>query len=226
MSVERIIEALKGLSQEERRQVLESLRIEHQVTIHTIESAWKIRAEAILEAIYSSPDLTQRGVRGVLAEAVFRTDVVPTLAGWQSIPFEGEQAYDLMLRDSTGDVRVQVKNQRRERQQPKVDARLTQATGSTVYVVETQRTRNGQAATESGDMEATRPYRFGEFDVLAVCLQPSSGNWSDFIYCASKRLVARPTDTKLLAVMQPVHLDGSRGWTRSLDVAAREARNK
>ena len=190
-------------------------------------AAWNTTAENILEAIHSAPDLTQRGVRGILAEASFRTTVVPQdLAHWRSIPFEGDLPYDLLLDDGRGPVKVQVKNQRRERKEPKVDMRRTRACGAPVYVVETQRTRNGQSIGESGEASATRPYRFGEFDVLAVCMQPSTGRWTDFLYCPDHMLLPRPDSREMLKVMQPVYTNGLCGWTRDFDQAAAAARSR
>jgi len=224
MSLDQVLAMLAGLSDEERHRILRTLRQDFGVSIHPLETAWRTTAEAILEAIHTSPDLTQRGVRGILAEATFRTTVVPEqLNGWESVPIHGDLPYDLLLSNHRFEVKVQVKNQRRERGEPKIDRRLTDESGCQVYVVETQRTRNGQAPTGNGEAAATRPYRFGEFDLLAVCLQPSSGIWTDFIYCAGHRLLARPHAPTLLKVMQPVYSDCSRGWTRDFSQAAEEA---
>lgn len=225
MSLDEVRALLAGLNEEERRGVLQALRQDFGVVVHPLETVWNTTAEAILEAIHASPDLTQRGVRGILAEATFRTTVVPDqLAGWVSIPFAGDLPYDLLLDDGAGPVKVQVKNQRRERGEPKTDARQTRACGFPVYVVETQRTRNGQAEDGEGGTTATRPYRFGEFDVLAVCLQPSSGRWTDFIYCPDHLLLPRPDQPTLLKVMQPIYSDGSRGWTHDFNQAVAAAR--
>lgn len=225
MSLDEVMALLAGLSDDERRGVLQELRQNFGVPIHPLEKAWNTTAEAILEAIHASPDLTQRGVRGILAEATFRTTMVPEhLTGWRSIHFDGDLPYDLLLDDGAGEMKVQVKNQRRERGEAKTDAKLTRACGFPVYVVETQRTRNGQTSDGDGGTTATRPYRFGEFDVLAVCLQPSSGRWTDFIYCPSHFLLARPDQPTLLKVMQPIFVDGSRGWTHDFNQAVAAVR--
>jgi hypothetical protein len=216
-----------GLTDQERANALAMLRYEFQIAIHPLEVAWNTTAEAILEAIHASPDLTQRGVRGVLAEAIFRTTVVPEqLVRWRSIPFAGDLPYDLLLDDGAGQIKVQVKNQRRQQGEVKLDRRLTKAHGKPVYVVETQRTRNGETSGEDGTTVATRPYRFGEFDVIAVCLQPSTGSWTDFIYCPAHLLLPRPAEPNLLKVMQPVYSDGTHGWTYDFDQAASEVRNR
>lgn len=40
-----------------------------------------------------------------------------------------------------------------------------------VFMTETQKTRTGT----DGEENQTRPYRYGEFDILAVSMQPSTG---------------------------------------------------
>lgn len=221
MSVDEVRALLAAMTGEQRQAVLQSIRQEFGAVIHPLETAWNTSAEAILEAIHAAPDLTQRGVRGILAEATFRTTVVPTqLRGWTSIPFDGDLPYDLLLDDGMGGLKVQVKNQRRERGLAKEDPKLTRACGFPVYVVETQRTRNGQGDDGEGGTMATRPYRFGEFDILAVGLQPSSGSWTDFIYCPAHLLLPRADEPRWLKVMQPIYTDESRGWTRDFNTAA------
>ena len=225
MSLESIRQVLDRMTREDLQNLLVLLRGEYELTIHPMEREWGTTAEAILEAIYSAPDLTQRGVRGILAEATFRTTVVPTqLREWTSIPLVGDLSYDLLLRSTGGvSIKVQVKNQRREAGRPKIDRKLTLDIGSSVYVVETQRTRNGRKSASGDVTQATRPYHFGEFDVLAVCMHASTSIWSDFIYCPTLSLPARNNDPSLLKVMQPIFPDGMRGWTRDFDIAAAQA---
>lgn len=224
MSINEVERLLSTMSQVERSSVLRILRDEHKVPIHPIEAAWSTTAEAILEAIHAAPDLTQRGVRGVLAEAIFRTVVVPRMEKWKSIDIEGDLPYDLLMDDGHGRLKVQVKNQRRKSGIPMIDARMSKITGSKVFVVETQRTRTGKRTTAEGDPTQTRPYRFADFDILAVCLQPYSRKWDDFIYCPTRKLVARKDDTSLLAVMQPIFNSKDSPWTSDFDAAAKIAR--
>jgi hypothetical protein len=225
MSIAEVVALIAALSDDERRSVFQTLRQQYGIAVHPLEADWNTTAEAILEAIHAAPDLTQRGVRGILAEATFRTTVVPDqLPNWQSEPFEGDMPYDLLLDDGGGALKVQVKNQRKERGQPKVIARLSRSGEPPVYVVETQRTRTGNARGADGQNAPTRPYRFGEFDILAVCLQPSSGNWTDFIYCPAHLLLARKDNPQQLEVLQPIYSDGTGGWTRDFDAAARATR--
>ncbi|WP_420464993.1 hypothetical protein [Panacagrimonas sp.] len=215
MSIDQVTALLRAMSSDARAQVLKFLREELRIPIHPLEDEWNTTAEAILEAIHASPDLTQRGVRGILAEATFRTVVVPTLNGWTDIPFFGDQAHDLLLRRGNVSVRVQVKQQRRERGVPKLYAEKGYRNPGNVYTVETQRTRTGKAK----DGGATRPYKRNEFDVLAVCMQAVDGDWRSFVYCPAQLLLPRADDESLLKVMQPVYLDGQSGWTRAFDEA-------
>jgi hypothetical protein len=84
-----------------------------------------------------------------------------------------------------------------------------------LFVVETQRTRGGTTPTG----EKTRPYRFGEFDILAVCLHPTSGNWTDFVYTVADWLLADPDWPGNLLKYQPVSTRESDGWTRDFERA-------
>lgn len=141
--------ALAAATPESRKQVLELLREEF--PIHALEKQWNVRAEIILEAIARAPDLTKRGIRGVIAEASFNQYVVnPRIAkGWKDETPEGDIPFDFNLVDKAGPVRVQVKMQRLERRVPKRWKSLQD-----YFVVETQKTRSGRDS--SG--EDTRPY--------------------------------------------------------------------
>ena len=120
----------------------------------------------------------------------------------------GEQPYDVLLGDARGDVRIQMKMQRLTRGQP-----TTRRDYPGMYVVETQRTRSGTRTTDGVVQEQTRPYRFGDFDILAVSLHPSTGDWSDFRYTVAAWLLPRPNDPRLLRVFQPVALQPNDDWS-------------
>ncbi len=217
MSLIELENLLAVASDEERRAIFTLLRDRYELKIHPLETRWNTTAEAILDAIDQSADLTQRGIRGVLAEATFRTIVLPKqLTSWKSLPVVGDQPYDLLLDDGSGLVRVQVKLQRRASGAPKYHRKTTD-----YFVVETQRTRGGKRR----DQEASRPYRLDEFDVLAVCLHPSTDSWTSFLYCATKDLLVRPTDPTLLAVMQPFPIAGSDAWSADFGNAVKRFRS-
>jgi hypothetical protein len=82
-------------------------------------------------------------------------------------------------------------------------------------VVETQRTRAGKGV-EGAD---TRPYRFGEFDVLAVSVEASTNDWTQFRYTVERWLLPREMDPSLLLKFQPVSLEPDGDWTDRLSVA-------
>ncbi|MBS0125064.1 hypothetical protein [Thetidibacter halocola] len=180
---------------------------------HPLEREWNASAEVILDAIAQSSDLTQRGVKGVIADRAFHRIVVPRLqrAGWTTNPIVGDLAYDADLSHNGSRVTVQVKMQRRERGQPKERF----ANGQPQWVVEVQKTRTGQ----DSDGASTRPYAFGNFDILAVNLYASSGDWSHFVYTVAKWLLPRREDVGLIAVMQPVSQVPSDHWTEDFDEA-------
>jgi hypothetical protein len=213
MIPQQLFDFIEHADAEQLQEVLRMLRQRRHTPIHRLETEWGATAEVILEAIYEAPDLIQRGVRGVLAEAIFRKVVVPQrLPVWTSEPVENDEAYDLLLTHPRwGRVRVQVKSQRKEKQVPKIYRGLVGP--PPVYVVETQRTRNGTLP----DGSPSRPYRFHEFDVIAVCLHASSGNWEDFIFCATGDLLPRRTNPNWLEVIQPIYLDRPQKWFRDFE---------
>ena len=204
------IAALGEATAEERRRILEILRAEF--PIHELERKWNTSAELILEAISRSSDLTHRGIRGVIAEAAFHRTVVIPLAeqGWVDKTPTGDHPFDFLLNRGDLSVRVQVKMQRLEKQVPKLWKKSKELPLTPVFVVETQKTRSG---TDSKG-QSTRPYRFGEFDVLAVAMHPSSGDWRDFQYTVANWLLPRALDKKLISVFQPVPTEPNDDWSR------------
>ncbi len=199
---------LAKLSQEDRRRVFEDLRKEF--PIHELERDFGVPAEVILEAISRASDLTKRGVLGVIAEAIFATEVLPALEGWTDMVTKvGDYAYDFAITDGNP-VRVQVKRQRRVRGAPMLGP-------SGMYVVETQRTRGGQ--TSGG--EKTRPYRFGDFDILAVCMQPSTGNWTDFRYTVQRWLIPDRMNAAFLRTLQYIPHHPNIDWTSDFEECIR-----
>jgi hypothetical protein len=169
---------------------------------HPVESRLNAPAEIILDALFRSGQLTIRMLRGIVAESVFQTLVVDHLPGWRSLPVISDSSFDFQLADGVGEIRVQVKLQRSERGNPVKKGEW--------HVVETQRTRGGRSRA---DQSPTRPYRYGEFDILAVCLQPSTGRWTDFLYTVARWLQPKPTGLQCIATYQPVPLKPNDDWT-------------
>jgi hypothetical protein len=214
-------------SEEDRRALFEYLR--RKLPRHPLEEQWDIDAETILTAIYRSPDLTQRGMRGILAEAVFERDILPSVGklGWHVRPVSvSDPPYDFVLESEGQRVTIQLKLQRTEQGVPK-RYHPKQYTRE-LYVVEVQKTRSGKKKEKkrkkepttppsSGD-ESTRPYRFGDFDILAVNMQPTTHKWADFRYTVSRWLIPRETNSRLIEIFQPVSLEPNEVWTDKLDV--------
>lgn len=214
--IREILLALAATSPENRQAVFEKLRKEF--PIHELEATWNTTAEIILEAIFRSTDLTTRGVRGVIAEASFKHYVMVSMLdhGWQDRPIVGDQAYDFQLQDATGDVRIQVKMQRRKAQRPMLAKEANKAlfrAANDMWVVETQRTRGGK----DNKGQATRPYRFGEFDILAVSLHPSSNDWSTFRYTVGAWLIPDPNSAAFMFKYQPIPTAPNADWTDDLE---------
>jgi len=211
----RIIRLIDDCSQAERGFVLKHLR--RTTPLHPLEAEWNTVAESLLTAIARSADLTQRGIRGILAEATFAEIILPKMEsrGWNSIQAEGHHAYDFRLTKDRREVRVQVKLQRKEKGRPKTypasrRARLTGAP-EVLYCVEVQRTRSGRKRGEN-----TRPYHFGDFDILAVNLHPSTNDWESFVYTCADWLLPRQPDRTLIETFQPVPSAPDAYWTDNL----------
>ena len=214
--VDEIKNQLSRCSQNEQRLVFEYLR--SKFPIHPIEKQLNTTAEVILEAIARAGDLTQRGVRGIIAEAAFKQYVVNQLKGWSDITPPCEAAYDFLLADSIGQVRIQVKMQRLKNKKPMMANEGYKSLSSDKYAVETQKTRGGKDKKTNSD---TRPYRFGEFDILAVAMHPSTGDWNDFMYTVADWLLPRDDNKDLLLKFQPVAKKTNEDWTDSLEECIR-----
>lgn len=208
-AIEHALAVLRGCSPEERKAVFQSLRREF--PIHPIEARFNAPAEVILEAINRSPDLTIRGIRGVIADAAFGQYIVPALTvhGWTDATPTGNHAYDYVLQDAIGSVSVQVKMQRQKDHRPMTASEGYRHLSPDMYVVETQRTRGG---IDPATGENTRPYRFSEFDILAVSMHPSTNNWADFLYTVTRWLLPEGESDRLLK-FQPVSKTPNEDWT-------------
>lgn len=208
-------ELLARCTPEERAAVFRELRATH--AIHPYEAAVGAPAEMILEAVHRAPELTRRMLRGVIADAAFRTFVVAALAGrgWKDVTPEGNFAYDYSVDDGLGPITIQVKLQRSERGAPVVKDGKRYGFDGEVFMTETQKTRTGT----DGAANQTRPYRYGEFDVLAVSMQPSTGTWDSYMYTLGRWLLPGKTAGEM-ATLQPVTKVAGEFWTHDFKVAA------
>ncbi len=226
-STEAIKKLVAECSAEEKKAVRQFLSV---ASPHPLEQEWGIDADTILSAIRRSSDLTRRGVRGIIAEAVFENSILPRISGsgWEVAAITGDLAYDVHLTKGTESARIQIKLQRLEKGVPKLYYPRHYDEGS-LYVVEVQKTRSGEKTTkqklEGTDtvLEAadtltvqTRPYRFGDFDILAVNMHPSSGDWKNFRYTVASWLLPRSNDKALIEIFQPVAAEPNEVWTDDL----------
>ena len=198
--------------------------------LHPVEERLMISAEGMLDALDRAGDFTVRMIRGVFAEAAFATDVLPKISErWRLIPTTGDPPYDFLLTDlpqgvdpesaPESKVRLQVKMQRSEGKEP-LHANEVWTTRvrwpATHYIVELQKSRKGERNGVS-----TRPYRFGEFDVVAVSLGPSRGKWSVFTYTVARWLLPDPEDESHILVYQPVAPEDNDCWTSDFDLVVK-----
>jgi hypothetical protein len=205
---------LQGCTREQRAELFRMLREEF--SIHPLEEQLHAKAEVILEAIQLAPEITLRMLRGVIAEAAFHVEVAERLQGWRaSERAPGSFSYDSILSDGNGDVRVQVKLQRSKQGRPMHANEGFRFLPSDMYLVETQKTRKGEKKGGS-----TRPYRFGEFDVLAVATYPSTKRWGSFMFTVGSWLLPNPADATEILKYQPVAMSPNNDWTDDFRTAA------
>lgn len=203
--VAKIKELIDNCSDEDCADLLQYVR--QRVDIHPLEKTLNCKAEIILASIARAADITVRGIRGIITEVTFKQEILDKLKDWTDTEAVGELAYDFLLEDGRRQVNIQVKMQRKEKQAVLVRHGKWQ--------VEVQKTRNGK--DKAG--EDTRPYKFGDFDILAVSLQPQTGEWDKFRYTLGRWLIPRPANKALVRVMQPVSITEDDDWTDSIETA-------
>ena len=196
---------------EERRAIFGHLRQEF--GIHSLEDQLGAKAEVILSALARASDLTMRGVRGIIAEAAFITEVItpgPT-SRWQDATPPGNHSFDFLLRDPAGQVRVQIKLQRQKEHRPLTASEILRSYGfpPDMSVVETQRTRRGARLLRrehpSLPVWGIRPPR---------CLSAPLNRQLDRFPVYSRELAPpRPQLPDRMMKYQPVSAKESDGWT-------------
>jgi hypothetical protein len=219
MSKERVLQVLRLLENcipSEKMDVYRELRKD--IPIHKIEKELNAPAEIILEAIHRASDLTLRGIRGIIAEAAFKEYVVPLLGreGYREKETQGDLPFDFLLARGQEEISIQVKMQRLKNKRPMRANEGYSFLPKGMFVVETQKTRGGKNPQTGED---TRPYRFGEFDLLAVSMHPSSGQWDRFMYTVADWLLPRNDDSNLLCKFQPVSPTPDSDWTDNICTA-------
>ncbi|MEJ0056280.1 MAG: hypothetical protein WDN75_11850 [Bacteroidota bacterium] len=220
--VEEIKSLLSKCSSTQRKVIFAELRKEF--NIHPIESKLNTVAELILEAMSKDDKgLTFRMMRGVIAEAAFRIEVLSKLEGWKEItPSNSDLSYDYKLSDHEGELTVQIKLQRSKDFHPMLAKQAYRKFSENLFVVETQKTRGGKDRTESN----TRPYKYKEFDILGVSMQPSTGSWADFMYTVSDWLIPQGDDPSRILKFQPVAMKPNKDWTNDFETCVMWFRQK
>jgi len=218
LTVEEILLLLQSFTAEQRYKVFSELRKEF--PIHSLETDLNIRAEIILESIARAGGLTLRMIRGVIAEAAFEIEVINKLEDWKNVTPPGEFPFDFKLDDENGPVTVQVKLQRSKAGRPAYANEGYVRFSPNMYLVEPQKTRKGEMGGES-----TRLYRFGEFDILAVSLQPSSNDWGTFMYTVSDWLLPDTKDETRLLKFQPISMEPNDDWTDDFETSVKWLRS-
>jgi hypothetical protein len=213
--VNQVRHILDACTPEQRNEIVRMLRREYRS--HRIEQEWNTSAEVVLEALARAGELTQRMFKGILAEAAFKVEVVDKLVGWEDVTPAGMHPFDFVVQQQNHRVTIQVKLQRKQGGKPLM-YRIPGPRGKMTpfYVVETQKSRRGTDRTSGSN---TRPYRFGEFDILAVSMEPATNDWSQFRFTVGQWLIPRPDDAKLVSIYQPVALMPNDDWTDSLATA-------
>ncbi|MDO7886466.1 hypothetical protein [Hymenobacter cheonanensis] len=209
----RVRRILATLTPDEQLGLYRELKLMHGA--HPMEAVLNLTSDEVLSALQKmklQDGMPWRMLRGSLADLLFEVIVLPTLSGWDDVAFVGDLPYDYKLRNAAEEeVTIQIKLQRSAKNGPSV---FNKKTGKNMFSVETQRTRGGTV-----DGVKTRPYRFGEFDILAVCMYPSTGRWDTYLYTVEKWLVPHATETNALATFQPVAQRPNADWTDSLEQA-------
>ncbi|MFI5098175.1 MAG: hypothetical protein ACHQT6_09410 [Candidatus Acidiferrales bacterium] len=220
-----ILGLIAKVDESDRKAIFQEIR--KQISLHPLEQEWGVPAEAILSAIGRATDLTKRGIRGILAESIFEQVVIPILIndGWKQLEITGDKPYDFYIAQGKTKLGIQVKLQRKQRgvpmEYPTIRRTALVSAPARLVCVEVQKTRSGQSGGE-----ATRPYRFGDFDILAVNLQPSTGDWNRFMFTPASWLLQRKADPDLIEIFQPVSLTPDSYWTDDLNTCIEWNRKK
>jgi hypothetical protein len=206
---------LDGCSAEELLTLFD--HVKERLPQHPQEKEWGVSADVILSAIARSTDLTKRGVRGIIAEAIFESHTLAGLKGWESVNVVGDHSYDFLIRSKgleAKEIRIQVKLQRMKAQRPMLASEGNRHYPNDMHVVEVQKTRGGIDAKTKKD---TRPYHFDEFDILAVNMQPSTRKWERFMFTVGRWLLPRNLEIDLIEKFQPVPDLANAVWTDNLE---------
>jgi hypothetical protein len=196
---------LEQCSQEQLREIYHFLH--GKLRFYDAANELNASADLVFEALSLMNSFQIRNFRGMLAEAAFKLFVLDTSPDLKSLPVSENAPYDFLIDDGRGPIRIQVKLQRRHGQRAMIgsDAPNYMGYDPEMFIVETWKTRSGD-----------RYYPFGDFDIVAVCMHPSTGDWSSFMIVPAACLIPNEKDPTKLMHLQPVPPSPDDCWVTDL----------
>ena len=180
---------------------------------HKIEEEFNISANKILDAILYSADIIKRGLKGIIAEQIFYETFLAELPSPWLVVEKDAKAGDFVIQNSKTKkiIRIQIKMQRRAKGEPLLSDTIAKLRKlfNNCWVVEVQKTRSG---TDS-EGKPTRRYKDSDFDILAVSLYASSGDWTMFRFIETKDLLSKEG---VLEIYQAVPKSENEIWSNDL----------
>jgi hypothetical protein len=191
---------------------------------------WTDEARTILEAVRRTSRPTKWKVRRMIAEAIFKKIVVPSIvdSGWKlraaqaDIPSSGvllerdsrlARVEIVLLQPATAKFRRIYRDQHSESAYA-LEIQKKQAQVKSVKVAPGGETRQ----TPQTGSAFGRSYSFGEFDILAVNIHAVTRQWPDFRYTLSASLSPHPGQQSLINIVQLVSLRPNDAWTDDLGI--------
>lgn len=147
----------------------------------------------LIKALSFANPFAIRTIRSVISEYYLYEYLLQQK--YNFLPVHQNDPFDFAVQKNNNQIiKIQLKLQRQQR-------------GTPIDKVEVQRARNG--FDKNGNK--TRPYQFCDFDVLAVCLEPSTKNWTDFVFIKSENLKADKNNPNNINKMQKIDLN-NKNW--------------
>jgi hypothetical protein len=184
---------------------------------------WKSHAQTVLGAVRASHP-TKRGVNSAIAAAFFESGAMPGIAqqGWvRTSATQTGSPFGIVLEGNGRVVRVLIAILQLEAGKPR--RQRSPARREDLYVVQVQKKLSRAPVMNLASRDArtqaaglARAYSFGDFDILAVNVQPVTRRWTDFRYTLTEWLVPCREDAGLIATEQPVSLEPASMWTEHL----------
>lgn len=168
-----------------------------------------VKPEILLDALNFANEFTFRNLRGLISEYYLRQRLIKN--GFVLLPTEQNDPFDFKIEKNNKIFTIQLKLQRQSAGQPIFTQDISKKLPAGFYVSEIQRCRNG--FDRKGF--STRPYKFTDFDILAVCLEPVTKDWHDFTFCLTSNLLADPKHPSNIFKYQAIELNQC--WNREIE---------